>query len=164
MRGDSLQTSIEISGKPGLVWGNIIVPSAGRSKITIKIVGDLLQTNIQSSYGLEKKDIQSRIQDIKSIEIASGPLNWLLVLGILTLSLYGFGIIFIIFYFFKQKWLIIYTSSINIVVFYKKNQDVEKFRTKLLMLTRQLNLQIIPKTQTPLAPPIKGQPISQRDR
>jgi len=41
MRGDSLQTSIEISGKPGLVWGNIIVPSAGRSKITIKIVGDL---------------------------------------------------------------------------------------------------------------------------
>lgn len=87
-------SNIEINGKPGLLWGNLIVPGSGRLKI--KIVGDLLHINSESYYKLETKDIQTRIQDIKSIEIASGPLSWLLVLGILTIGLYGLGIILII--------------------------------------------------------------------
>ncbi|TAF21015.1 MAG: hypothetical protein EAZ76_00835 [Nostocales cyanobacterium] len=151
------QTNIEINGKPGLLWGNLIVPAAGRSKITIKVVGNLLQTNIQSSYGLEKKDIQTRIQDIKSIEIASGPLAWLLVLGFFTLFFYGIGIIFIILYFFiRQRWLIIYTSTIHIILFYKKTQNVEEFRTILLKLAHQLNSQPLSKTQPPAPPRIPG--------
>ncbi len=137
---DKSSQNIEINGNPGLVWGNLIVPDASRSKITVKIVGDLLQTNIESNYGLVKKDIQTRIQDVKSIEIASEPLNWLLILGLLTLWFYFIGIIFIILYFFiKQKWLIIYTTTISIIVFYKKNQDVEKFRSIVLSLARQFN-------------------------
>ncbi|MBD2137778.1 hypothetical protein H6F32_09285 [Anabaena sp. FACHB-1237] len=35
-------SNIEINGKPGLIWGNLIVPGSGRLKI--KIVRDLLQT------------------------------------------------------------------------------------------------------------------------
>jgi hypothetical protein len=152
------QTDIEIKGKPGLLWGNLIVPAAGRAKITIKIVGDLLQTNISSSDGMEKKDIQTRIQDVKSIEIASGPLTWLLGLGIFTLFFYGIGIIFIILYFFiRQKWLIIYTSTVNIIVFYKKTQNVEEFRSTVLKLARQLNSPPLPRTQPPAPPRIPGQ-------
>ncbi|MBD2666674.1 hypothetical protein [Richelia sinica] len=149
--------NIEINGKPGLVWGNLIVPAAGRSKITVKIVGDLLQTNIQSSYGLEKRNIQTRIQDVKSIEIASGPLNWLLVLGFLTL-LWGIGIIFIILYcFIRQNWLIVYTGTISIIVFYKKTQDVERFRSTVLKLARQLNSPSLPRTPPPAPPRMPGQ-------
>lgn len=141
-------SNIEINGQPGLLWGNLIIPSSGRLKI--KIVGDLLQTNIESYYKLEKKDIQTRIQDVKSIEIASGPLNWLLTLGILTI-LWGVGIIFIVLYFFiKQNWLIIYTTNLNIIIFYKKTQDVERFRNTVLRLARQFNL---PSTRIPPAPP-----------
>ncbi|WP_099069280.1 hypothetical protein [Nostoc linckia] len=164
MRSNSLQSNIEISGKPGLIWGNIIVPTAGRAKIRIKIVGDLLQSNIDSGYGLEKKDIQTRIQDIKSIEISSGPLAWLLVLGITTLFLYGLGIIFIILYFFiKQRWLIIYTSTLSIIVFYNKPEDVEQFRSTVLALARQINSPPAPRAQTSPPPPprMPGQTIIQ---
>jgi hypothetical protein len=149
-------SNIEINGKPGLLWGNLIVPGSGRLKI--KIVGDLLHTNTESYYKLETKDIQTRIQDIKSIEIASGPLSWLLGLGIFTLP-WGIGIIFIILYFFiKQNWLIIYTTNISIIVFYKKTQDVEQFRNTVLRLARQLNSPPLPRTQPPAPPRIPGQP------
>ena len=151
-------SNIEINGKPGLLWGNLIVPGSGRLKI--KIVGDLLHTNSESYYKLEKKDIQTRIQDIKSIEIASGPLSWLLGLGIFTLP-WGIGIIFIILYFFiKQNWLIIYTTNISIIVFYKKKQNVEEFRTRVLTLARQLNS---PRIQPPAPPRIPEQTVMQRD-
>ncbi|MBD2458820.1 hypothetical protein H6G80_32780 [Nostoc sp. FACHB-87] len=55
MRSNSLNSNIEISGQPGLVWGNIIVPTAGRSKIRIKIAGDLLQSNISSPRSQSNK-------------------------------------------------------------------------------------------------------------
>lgn len=61
MRSNSLQSNIEISGKPGWIWGNLIIPAAGRSKIRIKIAGDLLQSKIDSGYGLEKKDMMKII-------------------------------------------------------------------------------------------------------
>ena len=148
-------SNIEINGNPGLLWGNLIVPGSGRLKI--KIVGDLLHINSESYYKLETKDIQTRIQDIKSIEIASGPLSWLLGLGILTLP-WGIGIIFIILYFFiKQNWLIIYTTNISIIVFYNKTQDVEQFRNTVLRLARQLNLPPLPRTQPPEPPRMPGQ-------
>ncbi|BAZ34063.1 hypothetical protein NIES4074_65770 (plasmid) [Cylindrospermum sp. NIES-4074] len=49
--------------------------------------------------------------------------------------------------FIKQQWLVIYTSSINIIVFYKKTQDVEHFRSTVLTLARQLNSPPAQKTQ-----------------
>ena len=45
----------EINGKPGVVWGNLIVTASGGSKIKIKVARDLLQANIKLAYGLEKK-------------------------------------------------------------------------------------------------------------
>jgi hypothetical protein len=150
------QALAEIKGKPGVVWGNVIVPDGGRSKITIKIVNDLLQTNVDLAYGLEKKEIVTPIQDVKAIEIVEGRLWWLLVLGVITL-IYFIGIIFIILFFvIKQRWIIIYTSSVSLILFYKTTENVEQFRETVLKIRRQLNTPEIIKpngTHSPLPVP-----------
>jgi hypothetical protein len=52
------QPVTEIKGKSGIIWGNVVVPASGRSKITIKLLDDLLQTRIKLAYGLENKEIR----------------------------------------------------------------------------------------------------------
>lgn len=140
------QANAEINGRPGVIWGNLIVPASGRSKIKIKIVGDHLQTNVDLAYGLEKKEIITPIQEVKSIEIAQGRLWWLLILGLLTLFVYFIGVIFIVLFFLiKQRWIIIYTSSVHLILFYKNSESIEQFRTTVLSIKRQLNSPAIPK-------------------
>ncbi len=50
---NSFRTITEINGTPGQVWGNVAIPASG--KTTMKIVGDVLQSNTTSAYQLEKK-------------------------------------------------------------------------------------------------------------
>lgn len=100
MQGNSItcrlaHTSAEINGIPGVIWGNVVVPTTGRSTIKIKVVGDLLQTNINLAYGLEKKEILTPIHEVRAIEISEGRLWWLLALGFFTLFLYFIGVILI---------------------------------------------------------------------
>lgn len=106
MRGSAISQSqylsqpvTEIKGKPGIVWGNLVVPTGIRSRITVKLVGDLLQSNVRLAFGLENKEIKTRLQDISSIKIAEGRLWWLLWIGIATLSLYLIGVILIVLFF-----------------------------------------------------------------
>lgn len=130
------QPVTEIKGKPGIIWGNVVVPASGRSKITIKLLDDLLQTRMTLAYGLENKEIHTRLDDIGSIEIVEGRLWWLLWLGLATIGFY-IGIIFIVLFFLiKQRWIVIYTKSINLVVFYKEAENVEQFRTTILATLR----------------------------
>ncbi|MEQ8970391.1 MAG: hypothetical protein RIE73_08345 [Coleofasciculus sp. C1-SOL-03] len=130
------QPVTEIKGKSGIIWGNVVVPASGRSKITIKLLDDLLQTRIKLAYGLENKEIHTRLDDIGSIEIVEGRLWWLLWLGLATIWFY-LGIIFIVLFFLiKQRWIVIYTKSINLVVFYKEAENVEQFRTTILATLR----------------------------
>ncbi|NJN13335.1 MAG: hypothetical protein HC815_37645 [Richelia sp. RM1_1_1] len=49
--------------------------------------------------------------------------------------------------------MIIYTSTLNIIVFYKKPEDVEQFRSAVLTLARQINSPTVPRAQTPPPPP-----------
>lgn len=49
--------------------------------------------------------------------------------------------------------MIIYTSTLNIIVFYKKPEDVEQFRSTVLALARQINSPSAPRAQTPPPPP-----------
>lgn len=131
------QPVTEIKGKPGIIWGNVVVPASGRSKITIKLLDDLLQTRIKLAYGLENKEIHTRLDNIGSIEIVEGRLWWLLWLGLATIWLYLIGVIFIfLFFLIKQRWIVIYTKSINLVVFYKGAENVEQFRTTILAKLR----------------------------
>lgn len=132
MRGSTQYLSepvTEIKGRPGIVWGNLVAPMGFRSRITVKLAGDLLQSNVRLAFGLENKEIKTRLQDISSIEVAEGRLWWLLWMGILTLFTFVVGIIFIaLFFLIKQRWLVIYTKSVNIVLFYKRGENVEQFR------------------------------------
>lgn len=119
----------EIKGRPGIIWGKLVVPTGVRSRITIKLIGNLLQSNVRLAFGLENKEIKTRLQDIGSIEIAEGRLWWLLWLGIPTLFPYFIGVIFIaLFFLIKQRWLVIYTKSVNLIVFYKRGENIEQFR------------------------------------
>jgi hypothetical protein len=135
MRGSAISQSqylsqpvTEIKGKPGIVWGNLVVPTGIRSRITIKLAGDLLQSNVKLAFGLENKEIKTRVQDIGSIEVAEGRLWWLLWIGIATLH-FLIGVVFIVLFFvIKQRWLIIYTKSVNLIVFYERTESVEQFR------------------------------------
>lgn len=128
----------EIKGRPGIVWGNLVVPTGIRSRITIKLVGDLLQSNVRLAFGLENKEIKTRLQDISSIEIAEGRLWWLLWIGILTLFTFFVGIIFIVLFFLiKQRWLVIYTKSINLVLFYRRGEDIEQFREAVFVALQE---------------------------
>lgn len=131
------QPVTEIKGKPGIIWGNVVVPASGRSKITIKLLDNLLQTRVKLAYGLENKEIHTRLDDIGSIEIVEGRLWWLLWLGLATIWFYLIGVIFIfLFFLIKQRWIVIYNKSINLVVFYKKAENVEQFRTTVLAALR----------------------------
>lgn len=131
------QPVTEIKGKPGIIWGNVVVPASGRSKITIKLLDDLLQTRMTLAYGLENKEIHTRLDDIGSIEIVEGRLWWLLWLGLATIWFYLIGVIFIfLFFLIKQRWIVIYTKSVNLVVFYKEAENVEQFRTTILATLR----------------------------
>lgn len=88
----------EIKGVPGINWGKLVIPTGSRSKITIKLNGNLLQSNVRLAFGLENKEIQTRLQDIGSIEIAEGRLWWLLWIGIATIFPIFIGVIFIVFF------------------------------------------------------------------
>jgi hypothetical protein len=64
-------TSItQISGNSGQFVGVIAVPTSGN--LTIKIVGDTLQTKSEEFLGLETKEIVVPIQDVKAVEIGEG--------------------------------------------------------------------------------------------
>lgn len=136
----------EISGKPGQVWGNVVIPASGTA--TMKIVGDTLCTITRTSYGLEKREIHTRIQKIDSVELVEGRFWWLLILGIAT-AVWLIGIIFIVLFFvFKQQWIVIHSPCSHLILFYNKNEDVQSFCKNLLALSRQLNSPAIPRPQT----------------
>lgn len=138
------RTVVEINGKPGQVWGNVVIPASGKS--TIKIIGDVLHTNTTTTYDLEKKVIYTRIQNIDSIEIVEGRLWWLFFIGLATLFFYLIGVIFIIAFFaYKRNWIVIHTNCANLILFYKKTENAQEFCKNVLAISRQLNMPTLPK-------------------
>lgn len=141
------QATPEINGRPGQVWGNFVSPASG--KATMRIEGDMLRTITRTAYGLEKKEVHTRIQNIDSVELVEGRLWWLLFVGIFTL-VWIIGIVFIVLFFMlKQNWIVVHTPCANLILFYKKTENVQGFCTSLLNLTRQLNAPAIPRQQDP---------------
>lgn len=128
---------VEIIGKPGQVWGTMVIPAGG--KTTMRINGDILQTSTRVNYGLENKEVLTRIQNIDSIEVTEGLIWWLLIIGLITLS-FLIGVVFIVLFFvIKQKWLVIHTSSAALILFHNNTQQARDFRDKLMIISRQLN-------------------------
>ena len=66
----------QISGLPGQLVGAVPLRTSGTA--TIKIVGDTLQGNFTSFFGLEIKEIIIPIQNVQAVEIGEGCTWWLL--------------------------------------------------------------------------------------
>ncbi|WP_373535929.1 hypothetical protein [Microcoleus sp.] len=142
----------QISGLPGQLVGAVPLRTSGTG--TIKIVGDTLQGNFTSFFGLEIKEIVIPIQNVKAVEIGEGCTWWLLGLGILTLGIFFIGIIFIVLAFVvKQRYIVIYTSSNNLILFYSKSDKINQFRNEIIEACRPKPSYIPRPSQSPPAPP-----------
>lgn len=127
----------EITGRPGQSWGYVVVPTSG--KVTMRIVGDTLETNIATAYGLEKREVHTRIQRIETVEMVEGRLWWLLIIGIPLLFFFVGIIPIVLFFLLKQKWLVIHNVSGNLTLFYSDSKKVQDFCRTLMAISRQLN-------------------------
>ena len=139
----------QISGNTGKLVGLTPVQTSG--SLTMKLVGDTLQIKSEEFYGLETKDIVIPVQDVKGVEIGEGCTWWLFWLGIVTL--FGWiGIIFIVLAFIvKQRYIVIYTTRSNLILFYKKSERVEPFRNAVIEACRPKPN--IPRVSPPPPPP-----------
>ena len=146
------QRVTEIAGRPGKVWGNVFVPSSGN--ITVKIVGDTLQTTLRS--GMAKTSAWVRIQNIDSVEVVECPEYLLLSLGIFlvliglgtlnNLALLGLmflagGIACIVYAFInKRRLLAIYSLRYTVPVFMTKSSPTyQQFAEHVMAIARHLN-------------------------
>ena len=141
----------QISGIPGQLVGLVPVRTSGTG--TLKIVGDTLQGNFNSFFDLEIKEIVIPIQNVKAVEIGEGCTWWLFWLGICTLWFF-IGIIFIVLAFVvKQRYIAIYTTRTNVILFYRKTERVEQFRNAVIEACRPKPSYIPRSSQSPPAPP-----------
>lgn len=156
---------MEVIGKPGQVWGQVIVPSHGT--IEARIVGDCLQAVTMSGFG--KETSLTRIQNIDSVEIAEAPNSLLLsigapflLMGLLSLEtsiVLGFVVLVIgaIFVFFafreKRRLLVIHSLRYTIAIFMTKSPDLyQQFAHNVMAMARQLNAPMpAPQPQRPLS-------------
>ncbi|PSB07007.1 hypothetical protein C7B61_17055 [filamentous cyanobacterium CCP1] len=131
------QNVIEITGRPGQIWGAMVIPAGG--KTTMRIVGDTLQTTTRVNLGLETKETFTRIQKIDSVEMAEGRIWWLLIIGLFT-AVWIVGLILIaLFFVIKQNWIVIHSSKTSLILFHSDTSKVKQFCSNLLSVARQLN-------------------------
>lgn len=139
---------IQISGTPGQIVG--IVPVQSNGTIAVKLVGEMLQISSESFFGLETKEVFIPIEDVRAIETGEGCTWWLFWLGIPTLSIF-IGVVFIILAFIvKQRYLTIYSSRVNVIVFHRKGEKVAQFRTGVLEARYSKSLAL---AKPPMPPP-----------
>lgn len=146
------QKVVEVVGKPGKAWGNVIVPESG--SISLQILGDTIQAITKS--GFEKRTSWTRIQNVDSVEIAEAPNYLLLALGtpialmglgllervfLFGLLFLAIGVILIVFAFReKRRLLVIHSLRYTIPVFMTKPpESYQQFAATVMTLARQLN-------------------------
>jgi hypothetical protein len=142
------QAVTEIKGKAGQAIGNIVTPT--NDLIHLQLRSDLLWVKQQSRFfgfdGLDQHESFVRVQKIDSVTVASGPIWWLLWLGISLLfgiytAIIGIPLI-IAFAIIKKNWLAIHSNRQSIVIFFQKTDRdrVQQFAQTLLMAARQTTL------------------------
>ncbi|MCT7948766.1 hypothetical protein NG798_03100 [Ancylothrix sp. C2] len=152
----------QISGNTGKLVGVVAVQTNG--SLTIKLVGDTLQTKSEEFFGLETKEIVVPIQDVKGVEIGEGCTWSLFWLAIPTVFLFAslpmisnlafIGIIFIVLaLIIKQRYIAIYTTRTTLILFYQKSERVEQFRSAVIEACRPKPISISRPSPPPLPPP-----------
>lgn len=150
----------QISGNTGKLVGVVAVQTNG--SLTMKLVGDTIQTKSEELFGLETKEIVVPIHDVKAVEIGEGctwSLFWLAIPTVfifaslpITSSLAFIGVIFIVLaLIIKQRYIAIYTTRTTLILFYKKSERVEPFRNAVIEACRPKPN--IPRVSPPPPPP-----------
>ncbi|MCW6038906.1 hypothetical protein K4A83_21990 [Spirulina subsalsa FACHB-351] len=138
------QPLTKIRGRLGKSVGALIVPTWGT--ITLELQSHLLYSQQETIFALESAKSYTLLNKIDSVDIVSGRIWWLLWLGLIT-SLFMFGILFIIaFFFLKQEWLLITSGRSTYVLFFRRNnhENIKQFAQNLLT---QIRLNSVPRTQ-----------------
>lgn len=130
---------LEISGKAANSYYGFLAPALF-GKTTLQ----LCETRIIERT---RKIVATRyceviLSEVDSAEIVEDGVSWLLVIGFLTLAIYGLGIIFfILYFFFKYKYLIIRSGSNAQVLCISGSGGMERaktFMTEVLRLSEQV--------------------------
>lgn len=101
----------------------ILNPVGFSRKTTLKLTETRLVETTKKFIATRYCEI--RITKIDSAEIVEQGRAWLIALGVLTLPLYGIGLIFLVLYFFlKNKYLLIYSSNNTVAVEIYKQKDL----------------------------------------
>lgn len=111
-----------VSGKPASTWGGALVPAMfGRT--TLKLLSDRLVE--ETRRPIESRDCEAPLASVDSAEILCRGNSLLLVVGFLTLGLFGIGLIFFALYIiFKHRFLLIRTQSNAFIVTIKGDDEL----------------------------------------
>ena len=146
----------QINGIPGKVVGLTVLPIQG--SCSLQLVDDFLKTKTQSFFGLEESETLTPVQDVRTIETGEGCTWWLFWIGVITLGIM-IGIVFIVLAFVvKQRWLIIYTSRANLVVFNRNKEKIEQFKRGLVEAMLSQNSSKSKVSDSSLKPPTPPRP------
>lgn len=120
-----------IRGYAGRVVG--FVPVQTREDLTLRMTEQFLQVQVKTFFGLESSDLSIPLTELRGVKIGQGCTWWLFWLGVTFILFWGLGVIGIVLAFLiKQRYLIIYTSSEAILLFYEKGEKIAPFKTALL--------------------------------
>jgi hypothetical protein len=118
---------LEISGKAANSYYTFLAPAL-LGKTTLQ----LCETRIieRTRKMIATRYCEVILSEVDSVEIVEDGISWLLVLGFFTLFLYGLGIIFfILYFFFKYKYLIIRSGSNAQVLCISGASNMERAKT-----------------------------------
>ena len=126
----------EITGKAANNNYGILSPASLGGTTTLQLYENRLVENTKKLIATRHCEVI--LTEIDSVEIAEEGISWILVLGIMTLFLYGLGIIFIILYFImKYKYLIVRSGSNAQVLCIANNANMEKARSFMYAVLAQ---------------------------
>lgn len=138
----------EVTGKSGQLFG--LVPVQAHSPRTLRLTDSVIISREKTFFNLETQEVTIPIQEIRGIQTGEGITWWLVWLGFLTLAVYV-GIIFIILgIVLKQRYLVVYTSSVHLILFYKETQKIEPFKAAILATFQSQNIN---SRRPPMPPP-----------
>lgn len=151
----------ELKGKPGKIWNGMALPAGGKSSFTIE--DDFLVAKAVTTFGLETKTTYAKLADIGSIELCQGRLWWLIGFGITIIS-FASGIrinalallglfVIVLFFFLKQRSIVVYCKTVTLILFYEKQPDAEAFKDTLLAEIITNNQQDRPSAKQPRKSP-----------
>ena len=126
---------LKIVGSPGSAFGNAVVKTGGSS--TIEFSGDTIRVYQKRLFGLETVEALVPIEEVESVETGRGCTWWLVWLGVVTLAILN-GVVFIVLGFVtRQRFLVIHTSSIPLVIFPTGSEDPKAFAQGIMQANRE---------------------------